>query len=314
MNLNEAREMFLSDLHRRSPNTIRSYDLAVRQVITHLGAEFDVADLAPEHIMAAVRTIHVRNVARTTLASYITGINRFVRFLILEGLVGLDMADLERLRERLRDLLGPATRRLPHIPTDDAVAALVEAATESADHTDRLALLRARDIALLHTLRSTGARVGEIVGLRRRDLIPDDKAAMVHGKGDKDRVVLFDDRAWRAVNTYLGMRDRENMITPMPTELEPVFARHDRACQGTVSPLTPTAVRNVLARLALEAGVDENIHPHAFRHRVGTKVLEATGNLAATQDILGHENPSTTRVYARLARANLREAHTSANL
>lgn len=308
MNLTEAKDTFLDDLNRRSPNTVRAYDLAIRQLIDYAGPDFDTGDLTREIVMAAVRQVNVRNVSRNTLSSYISGISVFLRFLVLERLVSFDLIDLERLRDRMNSLLGPAPRRLPQVPSDDAVYAVIAAARAVEPTTERLELLKGRDVALLETLRSTGARVSEIVGLKRKDLNPEDRTAIVLGKGNKQRMIFFDQVTWDAIQDYLEMRDDE------PANGQPVFARHDRTTGGETLPMSPTSVRNVVTKFTIEAGVDEYIHPHSFRHRVATKVLTATGDLAATQDILGHSSPTTTRVYAKLAGKRLRAAHDAAEL
>ena len=308
MNLLAAKEMFLSDLARRSENTRRAYDLGIRQVTDYIDdPEFDTADLSPELVMAAMRKVNVRNVSDNTLASYITGVNVFLKYLVVERLVPFDLIDLENLRDRLSGLVGKNPRRLPYVPTDDTVEAILQAARDVEPTTERLAILRLRDIALLETLRSTGARVSEITGLKCGDLINNEQAAMVNGKGRKDRMVFFDDQAWSDVQLYLALRNDEPA-----TDDQPVFARHDRAATGQVLPMSASSVRNVVYRFSVEAGVSGDMHPHAFRHRLATKVLTATGDLTATQDLLGHSNPATTRIYTRLSTNRLRAAHDAA--
>lgn len=308
MKLNEAHQLFLDDQSRRSPNTVRAYDLAVRQLVEHLDdPELETKALTAEHVLSAVRRVHIRNVSRNTLASYTTGIFLFARFLVLERLVDFDLTDLERMRERTRAMLGRASRRLPVVPSEDEVSAIIESARKVVGHTPRLRLLAARNLALLQAIRTTGARVSEITGLRCKDLRHGERAALVLGKGDKERFVLFGEDAWADLMAYLELRGEtcENG--------QPLFARHDRAARGELLPLTTNAVRDVLAQAAAEAGV-EYVHPHALRHAFATRVLTATGDLAATQDLLGHANPNTTRIYARLAGSHLRAAHDAAGL
>ena len=55
------------------------------------------------------------------------------------------------------------------------------------------------------------------------------------------------------------------------------------------------------------------MHPHALRHTFATELLDETENLALVQDALGHADPETTRVYAKIANRRLREAMTGRN-
>ena len=74
-------------------------------------------------------------------------------------------------------------------------------------------------------------------------------------------------------------------------------------------PISTNTARTVLNALCQSAGLDESITPHLLRHRFATRVLGATHDLAATQDLLGHASPTTTRIYAKLTDGAREEAH-----
>ena len=78
--------------------------------------------------------------------------------------------------------------------------------------------------------------------------------------------------------------------------------------------MSTNAVREMIHALAKRADVQDTITPHMFRHRFATRILAGTSNLAATQDLLGHSSPTTTRIYARLSNANLAAANAAAKL
>jgi integrase len=91
---------------------------------------------------------------------------------------------------------------------------------------------------------------------------------------------------------------------------QPVFARHDRgAGWKQVKPLSSHAIENLLWELVEETGLDVVITPHKFRHWFATKMLAATADLATTQDLLGHSNPATTRIYAQVSEKKKQSAH-----
>ena len=171
-------------------------------------------------------------------------------------------------------------------------------------------LRRLRNIALLETLRSTGARVGEVVALRRADLTYERQAAVVTGKGGKQRLIYFDDSAWGALGHYLQVR--QDGASGRALASLPLFARHDLGAGSKVLPISTNTVRSVVNEFCQAAGLDEPVTPHLFRHRFATGVLSATHDLAATQDLLGHSSPTTTRIYARLTEEDTAEAHRQA--
>ena len=92
----------------------------------------------------------------------------------------------------------------------------------------------------------------------------------------------------------------------------PIFSRHDQGAGAEILPITTNTARAVLNDLCQVAGLDESITPHLLRHRFATGVLAATHDLAATQDLLGHASPTTTRIYARLTDEDTAEAHREA--
>jgi integrase/recombinase XerC len=66
------------------------------------------------------------------------------------------------------------------------------------------------------------------------------------------------------------------------------------------------AVQNIVYAATDKIGA--RTHVHALRHTTGTLMMRATGNLAAVQEVLGHANPNTTRIYAHLDTSDLRRA------
>jgi len=319
-------EAFRLDLGiRRSVHTVEAYSTALRHFETFCGdvhrpaAEMPIADVTPDMALSFVRWLQANNpVGPTTLDNYLTAISRFYRWLMLEGKASFAAADYARLQERLSDIRGRRRPRpLPHVPAEDAVQALLRAAYATplpdAPNTPRgrrATLRRLRNIALVEVLRSTGARVGEVVSLRRGDLDYERRAAIVTGKGQKQRRIYFDDKAWSALARYLKSRQdggRGRSLAALP-----LFARHDRGAGSRVLPISTNTARTALNELCHAAGLDESITPHLLRHRFATGVLAATHDLAATQDLLGHASPTTTRIYTRLTDEDTAEAHRQA--
>ena len=305
----------------RAPRTVRTYQTALNRFADYL----DQADLPVRQTpTTALKVDHAldfvawltgehfggQNVPRATLRTYLAALSRFYDYLSIEKLVDIPAEDRVRLDEEFREIRKGGRRPLPKLPPEEAVEAIV-AAAESVpvdDEDPRARLIRLRDIAIVHILRSSGMRVGELAQLRREDLDPVNRAVRVlHGKGGRQRLAYLDRRAWDALQAYLAARDagrRGKTLGHLP-----LIARHDKRAGDRVLPLSTNGIRDVLDRLALAAGLEETITPHQFRHRFATQVLSKTGDLAVTQDLLGHASPETTRIYAQVASQRLRDAH-----
>jgi site-specific recombinase XerD len=251
--------------------------------------------------------------AKATLQLYLTVIYRFYRSLLKRDLA-VNATDLARLQESYRDARDIRGESRPKDPKLEAVLAVIAAARSippfhgEGDLARRRELSRLRDIAVVETLRATGCRVGELVGMHRGDLDWMAHSALVKGKGSKWRRVYWDDLAWQALQTYLQARhDGEDARSLARL---PVFCGHGNRSGGTLAPVTTRHVSRTIRALAKKAGISEvGVTPHYFRHVFATRALERTDNLALVQDLLGHASPATTRVYARTDERQRREGH-----
>jgi integrase len=109
--------------------------------------------------------------------------------------------------------------------------------------------------------------------------------------------------------SYLtGRQDGE---TGQPLGEMPVFCRHDKGAGDKRRALTTRSVERSIHLLAIRAGIIERFHmtPHKLRHFFATKLLRETGDLAMTQEFLGHASPVTTRVYAQPSKGDMLKAH-----
>jgi integrase len=111
---------------------------------------------------------------------------------------------------------------------------------------------------------------------------------------------------------YLNARHDESLAGTLADK--PLICRHDRgAGDYRRLPLTTLSVERIITRLAKEAGVLERfkLTPQSFRHYFASRFLRHTGDLALTQDVLGHSSPQTTRIYAKTTKEQQVEAHDS---
>lgn len=306
MTIAQAIDRFLSDLAlAHAPATVTAYRYGLHRWAEFLDARdrlpADVSGLTIDQVMDYAR--HLMAVppvgsSRKTGDVYIAALCSLFAFLVRES-VRPDLP-LTALRLRLRPVLGRPKARLPRVPSDDVVVRLLAAARDHRPPGSRGELVRLRNVAMLEILRGSGLRVSELVRLRR-DELGADGSAVVRGKGGHDRRVYVSTAAAAAIAAYTAARGPEPPTAPL-------LARHDVATPGL--PIAPNAVRAALARIAAEADLaDARVTPHRFRAWFATRVLARTGDLAATQDLLGHASPTTTRQYARVADPHLRDVH-----
>ncbi len=340
MTIDDAVERYLDYLRAaRSAATSETYATGLNHLRAYLDerglppGEIDVGALSPavitdfvtwlyDYLIEEVAGGDERRVSEATKGTYFAAVSGFLDYLVVETeQLSLDGTAYDAVRRTLARASRRKNRdKLPpdKLPSEEVVEMLLQEVWRPLELPDDVAegtrrrktLIRLRDIAIVEALLSSGMRVGELVRLERGHLLYEVNGAMVkYGKGGKDREVLFSERAWRAIQTYL--RARQDGTQARPLASLPVFSRHDRRAGGDVLPLSTRSVQNTFVDLASRAGILERFHltPHTLRHYFATEFLGETGDLALTQYALGHASPATTRIYAKTKRDDYRRAH-----
>jgi integrase/recombinase XerC len=156
---------------------------------------------------------------------------------------------------------------------------------ESADYTVRL-----HNACLLVMLHS-GLRAGECADLHIQDLdLPAKRLIIRAGKGQCDRLVYLSESASLAVRLYLQENQRPSQD----------FLWRQKS--GKL--ISPEYLRNVVADIGAALGID-HLHPHRLRHTCATRLLNAGMDIVQIQKLLGHQQLTTTMIYARVQDATV---------
>jgi integrase/recombinase XerD len=166
---------------------------------------------------------------------------------------------------------------------------------------DELEVLRSacrteREKAIIEFFYSTGCRLDEAYKLNRDDINWINKSCLVIGKGNKEREVYISARAGLFLKNYL--QSRKDMNTALFVGIRKPYKR-----------LSGRAIEDIFGELGGRAGITRKIHPHLMRHTMATNLLRNGASLSAVQGLLGHEDPATTQIYARLDKEELHTVH-----
>lgn len=289
--LEERLEAFLHFLfweRRMAENTVLAYRQDIASFLRFLeerGVE-DFGSVTLNTLEAFVEHESRAGLEATTLARRISALRTFFRFLVREKVV----------RENLAKLLDtPRIRRhLPEVLTVEEVEALIA----SCDTTKPSGV---RDRAILELMYSSGLRVSEVVLLEFQHLDLEEQMLRLWGKGFKERVVPFGERAKEALLEYIyGSR---NLL------LRGRKSRYIFVSGPSGKPLSRQSVWNMVKRCALRAGIRKHITPHTLRHTFATHLLEGGAELRIVQEFLGHSDIATTQIYTHVNRRFLRESY-----
>jgi integrase/recombinase XerC len=287
---------WLADERRASPHSVAAYgrDLAgfLDFVAEHRGGlpglrELD--SLAPADFRAYLAMRASARMKRSSSARALSVLRSFFRFLDRRGFV--KNAAL-------------AAVRTPKLPKSLPRALTIDEAHDALEKTPSLARKAwegKRDLAVLMLLYGGGLRIGEALGLKRREAPMKAGAITITGKGNKTRLVPILPQVAAAITAYLA---------GCPHELAadgPLFvgSRGNR--------LNPRQVQGQMAKLRALLGLDESATPHALRHSFATHLLAEGADLRAIQELLGHASLSTTQRYTAVDAARLAAVYDKAH-
>jgi site-specific recombinase XerD len=165
------------------------------------------------------------------------------------------------------------------------------------DHRERETARGKRNYAVLLLLARMGLRACEIVALQLDDIDWDNGRITIHGKGDRLAQMPLPSDVGEAIASYLRFG------RPCCTSRR-VFLRHRAPLRGFAHSIT---VSSIVRRALIDAGVDSaRKGAHLFRHTLATDLLRQNVSLDEIGELLRHQSPNTTALYAKVDLTTLR--------
>ncbi len=274
-----------------SDHTLRSYSTDLNAFLEFMEErDCDLDGASVRDLRGFLAVLRAQGLARSTIARKLSAIRSFYKFLYRNGVISDNPAGSLRTPKQ--------EQKLPEFLTVSEIDTLMEAP-------DTSEWMGARDRAILESLYGGGLRVSELVGLDNDDVELPRGLAHVEGKGKKQRLVPLGRSAADAIQKYKTMRaDVElSQKDPQALFLNAVDGRR----------ITARSVRRVLRKRLQEAGLDSSLSPHDLRHSFATHMLQNGADLRSVQELLGHENLSTTQIYTHLTTRDLKEIYDDAH-
>lgn len=291
-----------------SAHTVRAYESDITQYLAWVAADRDrkISELTPGDLDLASVRAHLAALgragrARSSVARKLSALRTFVRYLRAEEIMDHDPAALAVAPKR--------DQTIPTYLSEPEIARLLETPSDGDP-------LGRRDRAILELFYASGLRLSELVGINLDDLNLPARMVRVMGKGGKERILPFHERAAAALRTWLQDRGaivdaahrakraparpvRRPAGAPRQAASDPLFINY----RGTR--LTGRSVDRMLRRYVAACSTRMGISPHALRHSFATHLLERGADLRAIQELLGHARLSTTQRYTHVNAAQL---------
>jgi len=273
---------------RASVYTVKSYQRDLQQ-LTAFCLKYNIEswmDVQADNILKHISARHRSGLGSASLQRELSAIRSFYYYL---------MKTDQALNNPAQHVKAPKQpRKLPKTMDVDQVTGLLEAGANS--------VLETRDVAMFELFYSSGLRLSELSALNLADIdISAQQLKVLNGKGGKSRRLPVGSKAITALNTWLLVRPSKSV---------------DETAVFTSQHGTRLGNRSIQVRLkqwCLKKGVAEPVHPHMLRHSFATHLLESSKDLRSVQELLGHENISTTQIYTHLDFQHLAEVYDAAH-
>jgi integrase/recombinase XerD len=270
-----------------SQNTLGAYESDLKDFVDRCGIGTDegLRQIDASRLVRYVEQLRGEGISANSIWRRMVAIRMFFRFLMLEGYLENDSAELFETPRMWK--------RLPQALTEEQVEALLDAPNTETT-------LGRRDRAILEMLYATGARASEVSGLNLGSINWEYGFVRCYGKRMKERLVPIGQQAIRRLREYI------DISRPQLTGDSQVKALFLTRGGRRVS-------RNLLWRIvqkhAKKAGIGGRVYPHMLRHSFATHLLAGGADLRAVQMMLGHADISTTEIYSHIDRKRLVQVH-----
>ncbi|HRN77982.1 MAG TPA: tyrosine-type recombinase/integrase [Candidatus Dependentiae bacterium] len=261
-----------------SDHTLRAYEGDLRQFITFWEylAPAEQKSLGLRQIIERYLVgLFYKKIDKSSIARKFSCFKSFTHFLQSQGI----KIDLNLKRPRL-------DKKLPVYLSIDEMFHLLD----SVNNNELPTRYPLRDKTILELLYATGVRCSELISMRLCDIDMDNKTIRVSGKGKKERIVLFGDKAKDKLAEYI--------LTERPAakkQDEPLFLNYRK------EPFTARSVQRVIEMFRKFLKIDRHITPHKIRHSFATHLLNQGVDLRVVQELLGHKTLASTEKYTHVS-------------
>ena len=279
---------YLETEKQYSEHTLKSYQRDISSFLSFCEQQSisDFSQLDAAHIRSFVASRHRQGLAGRSLQRLLSALRSLFHYLNKQRLL---------LNNPAKGVRAPKVgRKLPEVLTVDQLDQLLNIKDKD--------ILSIRDKAIMELMYGCGLRLTELVTLDLNKVDKKQQILNVIGKGEKQRQLPYGGKALTALDAWLSVRSQ---IAGLDENAVFVSNRGQR--------LKQRSIQQRMKKWAIKQGLDSDLYPHKLRHSFASHILESSGDLRAVQELLGHENLSTTQIYTHLDFQHLAKVYDDAH-
>ena len=246
----------------------------------------DLSKLNEKEIMDYLAYLKdVKKLKARSIERHITTLRMLYKYLIKNEMLENDITlNIDNLK------LG---RHLPDVLTVEEVNNLLDIKIET--------IYDIRTKAMLEIMYSSGLRVSELVNLELTDIDMFNDTILINGKGSKERIVPIGEYSKKYLGDYLKVRSE--LIKRKNGNPNKLFLNNHG------KPITRNGFNFLLNNILKEKGIEKNVTPHTLRHSFATHMLDNGADLRSIQELLGHSDIVTTRIYTHVSKKQIHDKY-----
>lgn len=267
---------------RLTANTCSSYENDLDKYHEYLQTKGikSIDKITKKDIQNYLEYLNKSNISTTSIARKLTTIKNFHNFLYQREFIDVDVSSsIERPKLR---------KTLPKVLTVEEVDRLLNVDTNT--------VFDYRDKAMLELMYATGLRVSELLSLTLNDIDLENCIVRCMGKGKKERMIPIGEYVLESMNNYLEKRTK---LYLMKKDDHLFLNNHGKG-------LSRSSFFKMIKRRLKICNINVDISPHTLRHSFATHMLEYGSDLRVVQELLGHSDISTTRIYTHISNQKVR--------
>ena len=272
-----------------SDNTVKNYfrDLIDYFIYLKLNDLSPTKSIEPKHIRKMLSFLIDKGFSKVSISRKISAIKSYITFLEKFNYSKNNYSELISIPKK--------SKSLPKVMTKKEVSQLIK-------HVEMNTKKNLRDDALIELLYSTGLRVSEVANLKLKDINLEKSEIKILGKGNKERIVIFNNKSKEKIIRYLKNDKRYISI-----KTEALFQNKFKEALSTRS------IQRILKKYLNFSGINSKYSTHTLRHTFATHLLEGGADIKVIQQLMGHSSPETTKIYTHVSSSTLKNVYNNSH-
>jgi len=267
---------YLKFERKSSNNTYESYRYNLKKIVNYFEGK-KIISLNEDDIRLFLYNSKEKSKSKS---HYLTVLKSFYNYMIELGRITINPCD---------NIKNPKIeKKLPKFLTEEEVDKLLNITLKVP--------IDYRNKAMLELLYASGIRISELLDLKLYNYYEEDACIKVMGKGSKERIIPIGDITIKYLNLYIN--EYRNFILKTK-QSDYLFVNYNG------NRMTRQGFFKILKKICDESNINKEISPHILRHSFATHLLNNGADLRVIQELLGHENISTTEIYSHISKEKI---------